>query len=219
MNPFLLPPKMVDDEGALAIHPMLESTAGGFAATPRDLVRWAKALFEARALPADAVAEMTRNPVATEDGRRYGLGLYRLRDAARSRVGPRRILPGLSLGLAVLPGLEDRRGRAGEPRLAADVDALMLEIAQRVRRELQRQRSAYEFSSSSGGGAAPSPDGSGAGAGACSAGARRRGARELGLGGRDADPERGEARHHHLIERHAEHAAVLAARAARSGRS
>jgi len=100
VNPFLLPSKMVKD-GRLVVHPMVESTAGGFAATPRDLVRWAKALFEARALPRDATAEMTRHSVATGDGRRYGLGLYRLETPLGTRLGTRRIFSGLPVGAAL----------------------------------------------------------------------------------------------------------------------
>ena len=64
VNPFLLPAKTLED-GALRLPPMIESTAGGLAATPRDLVRWAAALFEGRALPGDYLEDLVGRSVAT----------------------------------------------------------------------------------------------------------------------------------------------------------
>jgi len=75
INPFLLPAKTLDD-GVLVLPPMIESTAGGLATTPRDVVRWAEALFEGRALAAPYLEDLVGRSVETEDGRRYGLGVY-----------------------------------------------------------------------------------------------------------------------------------------------
>jgi CubicO group peptidase (beta-lactamase class C family) len=117
VNPFLLPPKMIDERGMLPIHPMLEWTAGGFAANPSDLVRWAQALFEGRAIPEDGVAEMTRDPVKTPDGRRYGSGSIATRHRSASRGDTAGISPatGRDCSTSRTP---DRRGGPGEPRLS-----------------------------------------------------------------------------------------------------
>jgi len=138
VNPFLLPPRMVDEHGLLAIHPMLESTAGGFAANPQDLVRWAKALFEGVALPADGLAELLRDPVATRDGRRYGLGLYRYSTPIGVGWGHGGYFPGYRSGLLYFPDTRIAVAAQANRDYLADLDALMLEIAKSVRSSLRR---------------------------------------------------------------------------------
>jgi D-alanyl-D-alanine carboxypeptidase len=137
VNPFLLPPKMVDERGLLPIHPMLESTAGGFAANPRDLVRWAKALFEGEALPADGLAEMTRDPVETPDGRRYGLGLYRYATPIGVAWGHGGYFPGYRSGLLYFPDSRIAVAAQSNRDYLADLDALMVAIAKAVRSSLR----------------------------------------------------------------------------------
>jgi len=137
VNPFLLPPKMVDKNGMLPIHPMLESTAGGFAANPRDLVRWAKALFEGAALPATAVAEMTRDPVRTPDGRRYGLGLYRYETPLGVAWGHGGYFPGYRSGLLYFPDTQIAVAAQANRDYLVDLDALMREIARSVASSLR----------------------------------------------------------------------------------
>jgi len=137
VNPFLLPPKMVDEHGLLPIHPMLESTAGGFAANPHDLVRWAKALFEGQALPPDGLAEMTRDPVATHDGRRYGLGLYRYATPLGVAWGHGGYFPGYRSGLLYFPDTQIAVAAQANRDYLADLDPLLLEIAKSVRSALR----------------------------------------------------------------------------------
>jgi len=137
VNPFLLPPKMVDEHGLLPIHPMLESTAGGFAANPRDLVRWAKALFEGTALPADALAEMTRDPVATPDGRQYGLGLYRYVTPIGVAWGHGGYFPGYRSELLYFPDTKIAVAAQSNRDYLADLDKLLVEIATSVRSSLR----------------------------------------------------------------------------------
>src|SRR5262245_5328393 len=137
VNPFLLPPTMVN-EGRVRVHPMLESTAGGFAATPRDLVRWAKALFEGRALPRGGVQEMTRNPVATHDGRHYGLGLFRYDTPLGSAWGHGGYFPGYRSGLLYFPDSKIAVAVQVNRDFAVDENALVLAIASRVQTEAKR---------------------------------------------------------------------------------
>jgi D-alanyl-D-alanine carboxypeptidase len=137
VNPFLLPAKMIDEDGLLPIHPMLESTAGGFAANPRDLVRWAKALFEGGAVPAPGLAEMTREPVATPDGRRYGLGLYRYATPLGVAWGHGGYFPGYRSGLLYFPDVQIAVAAQSNRDFLADLDALLLEIAKSVRSSLR----------------------------------------------------------------------------------
>ena len=139
LNPFLLPPRMIDGDGELVIHPMLESTAGGFAATPRDLVRWAKALFEGRALPADVVAEMMRGLVAAEDGRRYGLGLYRYDTRLGQAWGHGGYFPGYRSTFLYFPDSKIAVAVEANRDVGVDVHELSIEIAQRVQRGLEER--------------------------------------------------------------------------------
>jgi D-alanyl-D-alanine carboxypeptidase len=116
---------------------MLESTAGGFAATPRDLVRWGKALFEGRALPADATEEMTRHTVASGDGRRYGLGVYRYETPLGHAWGHGGYFPGYRSGFLYFPDAKIAVAVEVNLDVGADVHELMLEIAQRVLRDVR----------------------------------------------------------------------------------
>jgi D-alanyl-D-alanine carboxypeptidase len=138
VNPFLLPPKMIDERGMLPIHPMLEWTAGGFAANPSDLVRWAQALFEGHAIPEDGVAEMTRDPVKTPDGRRYGLGLYRYETPIGVAWGHGGYFPGYRSGLLYFPDTGIAVAAQANRDYLVDLDAVMLEIARSIERSLRR---------------------------------------------------------------------------------
>jgi len=141
---------------------MWESTAGGFATAPRDLVRWAVALFEERALSAPYLDDLVGRSVPASDGKRYGLGVYLYDTPLGPAWGHGGFFPGYRSGLIYFP----------EQRIAVcvqvnrdflfDVDALMLEIARRI---------AQEFSSSARGGAFSGAGSSGSGGGAIPAGA------------------------------------------------
>lgn len=50
-NPLGLPVKSTVAPGVMAWNPAIEWTGGGFVSNPRDLVVWAKALYEGRAMP------------------------------------------------------------------------------------------------------------------------------------------------------------------------
>lgn len=51
-NPFSMPPRTMDRDGALAWDPAMEWTGGGFASISRDLVAWGRALFTGTAIEA-----------------------------------------------------------------------------------------------------------------------------------------------------------------------
>lgn len=59
-NPFGLPQKTTVAPGLMAWDPALEWTGGGFVSTPRDLARWAKALYEGKAMPGVYLDELFR---------------------------------------------------------------------------------------------------------------------------------------------------------------
>jgi D-alanyl-D-alanine carboxypeptidase len=73
-NPLGLPTRTVR-EGVMIFDPGLEWTGGGLASNPADLVRWAKALYEERALSGPYLDELVGSAVPTGSGSRYGLGV------------------------------------------------------------------------------------------------------------------------------------------------
>jgi len=82
----LYPRRVVDAAGRLRFEPAVEWTGGGLITQPGDLVRWAKHLYEGRALPLSYVDELLADPSPIEPGLAYGLGVY-IRDA--TPLGPR----------------------------------------------------------------------------------------------------------------------------------
>jgi D-alanyl-D-alanine carboxypeptidase len=138
VNPFLLPPKIVDADGALRFHPMVEGTAGGFATTPRDMVRWAKALFEDGALPRGASTDLVERHVPASNGRRYGLGVY-LYDTRLGEVwGHGGFFPGYRSTLRYLPDAGIAVCVQANRDFLIDVDAIALEILERITEEEAR---------------------------------------------------------------------------------
>jgi len=76
-NPFGLPPKSMTS-GRLVVHPAMEWTGGGLSTNSKDLVRWAKALYEGKVVDPKLVDEMLSSVAKTEGvdtTRRYGLGV------------------------------------------------------------------------------------------------------------------------------------------------
>jgi len=75
-NPFGLPVKITAD-GKLRYNPATEWTGGGLASNPQDLARWAKTLYEGRALAQPYLDELlATDPKDKDKPSKYGLGVY-----------------------------------------------------------------------------------------------------------------------------------------------
>lgn len=75
-NPLGLPQKTLEN-GKLRFHPGNEWTGGGLVSNPQDLVRWAKELYEGRALPQPYLEQLAATDPADRDKpSRYGLGVF-----------------------------------------------------------------------------------------------------------------------------------------------
>lgn len=79
--PFGLPSRVTTD-GALVFNPVTEWTGGGLVTNPQDLARWAKALYEGKALAGiyrddllDAVPKDSSQQARYGPDVRYGLGV------------------------------------------------------------------------------------------------------------------------------------------------
>ncbi len=73
-NPFGLPQKVTTDDGAMRYNPRTEWTGGGLVSNPQDLVRWAKALYEGKALKRPYLEELIAGGDKSKK-RWYGLGV------------------------------------------------------------------------------------------------------------------------------------------------
>ncbi len=105
-NVFGLPEKTTVSEGVMAWHPGIEWTGGGLVSTPRDLVRWAKALFEGRALSGPYLEDLLQPvPVSSErPGVFYGLGVtLRENGLQRPVYGHKGWIPGTVSSLCYYP--------------------------------------------------------------------------------------------------------------------
>ena len=77
-NPFNLPARTADG-GLMAFNPRTEWTGGGYVSNSRDLARWARILYEERALDGPYLDEMLDSGYRGDDaGAIYGLGVFRL---------------------------------------------------------------------------------------------------------------------------------------------
>ena len=76
-NVFGLPAKTTVNPGIMAWHPGLEWTGGGFVSNSKDLVVWAKALFEGRAIEGSYLDDLLQSvPISDDDpGTRYGIAV------------------------------------------------------------------------------------------------------------------------------------------------
>jgi len=82
-NPFGLPRKTVS-RGMLVVNPINEWTGGGLVSNSQDLARWAKTLYEGKALKKPYLDDLLRSTGAGRNSRRYGLGV----EIDNSDLGP-----------------------------------------------------------------------------------------------------------------------------------
>lgn len=80
-NPFSLPEKTINDDGHMLWNPAIEWTGGGLASNSLDLARWAKVLFEGRAMEGPYLEDLLRETPISDDVS-FGAGI------AIRRTGP-----------------------------------------------------------------------------------------------------------------------------------
>jgi D-alanyl-D-alanine carboxypeptidase len=93
-NPMGLPRKTVE-HGVMVFSPASEWTGGGLVSNPGDLVRWAKELYEGRAMPYHYLDELlTSVPWGDAKALRYGLGVMISQTPLGTRWGHSGWFPG-----------------------------------------------------------------------------------------------------------------------------
>jgi D-alanyl-D-alanine carboxypeptidase len=91
------------EDGAFRFNPASEWTGGGLATNPRDLVRWAKALYEGKALRGPYLDALLSRPNRIDEGSSYGLGVY-IKDTPLGRaLGHGGWFPGYTAAMLYFP--------------------------------------------------------------------------------------------------------------------
>ncbi len=82
-----LPPKTLDEAGGMVFNPAGEWTGGGLVSNSGDLARWAKTLYEGKAMATDYLPALLESGFRDDDwkGRVYGLGVG-IRDTPHGRA-------------------------------------------------------------------------------------------------------------------------------------
>ncbi|MGD9722785.1 MAG: serine hydrolase domain-containing protein [Pirellulales bacterium] len=102
-NPLGLPPKTTL-EGKLRFNPLNEWTGGGLVSNPQDLVRWATALYQGRALGKPYLDELlATDPLDNGKPSRYGLGVFVRDDELGVNYGHGGWFPGYLTHMAYYP--------------------------------------------------------------------------------------------------------------------
>jgi D-alanyl-D-alanine carboxypeptidase len=106
-NPFGGTDEVLTDDGRFVINPQFEWAGGGFASTPSDLARWARALYTGEAFDADLLPLMLDGvPARLGPGSRYGLGVILLDTPAGPSQGHSGFFPGYLTEMAYFPELD-----------------------------------------------------------------------------------------------------------------
>ena len=72
-----VPDRITLDDGSLSFNPAIEWTGGGLVTNSQDLVRWAKALYEGRAVSGDYLEDLLESGYRGQDAEaRYGLAVF-----------------------------------------------------------------------------------------------------------------------------------------------
>ncbi len=105
-NAFVLPPKTTLRPGVMAWHPGLEWTGGGLVSNPKDLVIWAKALYEGHAVKGNYLKDLLQSvPISEDDSNtRYGIAVaIHENDSLETTYGHSGWIPGYCSSLRYYP--------------------------------------------------------------------------------------------------------------------
>ena len=106
-NPFGGTDEVLLPDGRFVINPQFEWAGGGFASTPRDLARWARALYTGRAFEPSLLSVMLEGvPARLGPGSRYGLGVILTDTPAGPAQGHSGFFPGYLTEMAYFPDLD-----------------------------------------------------------------------------------------------------------------
>jgi D-alanyl-D-alanine carboxypeptidase len=106
-NPFGGTDEMLLPDGQFAINPQFEWAGGGFASTPSDLARWARALYTGKAFDEGLLPLMLDGvPAELGPGSRYGLGVILTDTPAGPSQGHSGFFPGYLTEMAYFPDLD-----------------------------------------------------------------------------------------------------------------
>ena len=134
-NAFALPAKAAEGD-LMAFNPRTEWAGGGYVSNSRDLARWAKILYEGKALDGPYLEEMLNSGYRGEDAdATYGLGVYRADSPHGELVGHGGWFPGWrstmyyhrDSGIAVAVQFNQNEADFGN-RVRDDLLALLLEL-------------------------------------------------------------------------------------------
>ncbi len=142
-NPFGLPTRTLEPGGRLNHNPALEWTGGGLASNPQDLVRWARLLYEGRALSGPYLEDLLDAVPWDPDGPgydAYGLGVIVDETALGTTYGHSGWYPGYHTVVAYYPA--DRFAVAVQ--VNRDYDSGVKTVAQQVAALVQAHLAAAE---------------------------------------------------------------------------
>jgi D-alanyl-D-alanine carboxypeptidase len=106
-NPFGGTDEMLLSDGRFAINPQFERAGGGFASTPADIARWARALYTGQAFDPSLLPLMLEGvPAQLGSGSRYGLGVILTDTPAGPSQGHNGFFPGYLTEMAYFPELD-----------------------------------------------------------------------------------------------------------------
>jgi D-alanyl-D-alanine carboxypeptidase len=106
-NPFGGTDEVLLSDGRFVINPQFEWAGGGFASTPEDLARWARALFTGQAFDPSLLPMMLEGvPARLGPGSRYGLGVILMDTPGGPSQGHSGFFPGYLTEMAYFPELD-----------------------------------------------------------------------------------------------------------------
>ncbi len=106
-QPFGGTDEVILPDGRFVINPQFEWAGGGFASTPEDLARWARALYTGEAFdPALLPLMLEGVPARLGPGSRYGLGVILTDTPAGPSQGHSGFFPGYLTEMAYFPELD-----------------------------------------------------------------------------------------------------------------